>query len=174
MSLPAPAAGSWTAAFDRVWQTLRDLYYRTGAPADEWRALGERYRKEAVSARSEQDLEAAIDRLIAEQPLIKPSVVSSRAVVVSGHPLASEAGALALERGGNVVDAAIAVSFALGVVEPDASGIGGDGMAVLFLKGMGMSSPWSSITRIRRPRGRRPTTRASSGTGGWSPMVRRR
>ena len=136
VSLPAPAAGSWAAAFDRVWRTLRDLYYRTGAPADEWRALGERYRKEAVSARSEQDLEAAIDRLIAEQPLIKPSVVSSRAVVVSGHPLASEAGALALERGGNIVDAAIAVSFALGVVEPDASGIGGDGMAVLFLKGM--------------------------------------
>ncbi len=136
VSLPAPAAGSWAAAFDRVWQTLRDLYYRTGAPADEWRALGERYRKESVSARSEQDLEAAVDRLIAEQPLIKPPVVSSRAVVVSGHPLASEAGALALERGGNVVDAAIAVSFALGVVEPDASGIGGDGMAVLFLKGM--------------------------------------
>jgi gamma-glutamyltranspeptidase/glutathione hydrolase len=136
VSLPAPAAGGWTAAFDRVFRTLRDLYYRTGAPAEEWRALGERYRKEAVSARSEQDLEAAIDRLIAGQPLIKPAVVSSRAVVVSGHPLASEAGALALERGGNIVDAAIAVSFALGVVEPDASGIGGDGMAVLFLKGM--------------------------------------
>ena len=80
--------------------------------------------------------EAVIDRLIAEQPLIKPALESSRAVVASGHPLASAAGALVLEQGGNVVDAGIAVAFALGVVEPEASGVGGDGQAILFLKGM--------------------------------------
>ncbi len=56
-----------------------------------------------------------------QQPLIKPVVTSNGGMVVSGHPLASEAGRQAFEKGGNVVDAMIAVSFALGVVEPEAS-----------------------------------------------------
>jgi gamma-glutamyltranspeptidase len=130
------AGGRLVAAFDRVWDLLRRLYYSDGPSADQWRRLRDRHRPRALAARDEASLEAAVDALVAEQPLIKSAVASSRAVVVSGHPLASRAGVLALERGGNVVDAAIAVSFALGVVEPDASGIGGDGMAVLYLKGM--------------------------------------
>ena len=119
-----------------MWETLRRLYYSTGASSSRWVELKDQYRPRAQAAQDEAALESAIDAMVAEQPLIKPLVVSDRAVVVSGSPLASRAGALALERGGNIVDAAIAVSFALGVVEPDASGIGGDGMAVLYLKGM--------------------------------------
>ena len=130
------AAGALTQAFDRVWSTLKALYYEEGDPAAQWDALRAAYRPRAEAARTEAALEEVVDRMIAGQPLIKPAVVSSRAVVVSGHPLASEAGRLALEKGGNVVDAAIAVSFALGVVEPEASGIGGDGQAVLYLEGM--------------------------------------
>jgi len=136
ISPPAPPQARFTAAFDRVWETLRRLYYRDGPAAAEWLSLKDKHRAAASAARDDAQLETVIDAMVAEQPLIKPAVSSSRAVVVSGHPLASKAGSEALERGDNIVDAAIAASFALGVVEPDASGIGGDGMAVLFLKGM--------------------------------------
>jgi gamma-glutamyltranspeptidase len=142
----APSPAMFTAVFDRVWNTLKALYYSSGPPpppggrtsdaAEEWAAAKDKFRPRATAAKNEADLENVIDEMIAQQPLIKPVVSSNGAVVVSGHPLASEAGRLAFEKGGNVVDAMIAVSFALGVVEPEASGVGGDGSAVLFLKGM--------------------------------------
>ena len=131
-----PEPEYFVAAFDRLWETLRRLYYADGASAADWKRLKDKYRPRASAARDEAALETVVDELVAEQPLIKPAVTSNRAVVVSGHPLASQAGALALSKGGNIVDAAIAASFALGVVEPEASGIGGDGMAILYLKGM--------------------------------------
>jgi gamma-glutamyltranspeptidase len=134
LSIPAPAG--LVVAFDTVWTTLKRLYYTSGETAQQWDELRGRYRPRAEEAKSAAALEDAVDDLVRAQPLVKPAVISSRAVVVSGHPLASEAGRQVLERGGNIVDAAVAVSFALGILEPDASGIGGDGQAVLFLKGM--------------------------------------
>jgi gamma-glutamyltranspeptidase len=129
-------AGRAARLFDRVWSTLERLYYRSDPGASAWRALRDRYRPRALAARDEASLEAVLDEMIQAQPLIKPAVTSRGAIVVSGHRLASEAGARILEAGGNVVDAAIAVSFALGVVEPEASGVGGDGMALVYLAGM--------------------------------------
>ncbi len=138
-AVPADITASPTlfgAMFDRVWTTLKSMYYSSGPAAGQWASAREKHRGRAAAAKNEAEFESVVDEMIAAQPLIKPVVTSNGAVVVSGHPLASEAGRLAFEKGGNVVDAMIAVSFALGVVEPEASGIGGDGAAVLYLKGM--------------------------------------
>jgi gamma-glutamyltranspeptidase / glutathione hydrolase len=63
----------------------------------------------------------------------KPVASGANGVVASHHKAAAEVGAAVLRDGGNAIDAAIATSFAVSVVEPWMSGIGGLGYMMVYL-----------------------------------------
>lgn len=56
-----------------------------------------------------------------------------KGMVLSSHILANEIGQAVLDDGGNAVDAAVAVGYALGVVHPSAGNLGGGGFAVIHM-----------------------------------------
>ena len=55
----------------------------------------------------------------------RPAVEAQHGMVVSSQHYASEAGVSILQQGGNAIDAAVAVGYALAVVDPCCGNIGG-------------------------------------------------
>ena len=68
----------------------------------------------------------------ANVPVSVEVVKAAHGMVVAGHPQAAQAGVDILQAGGNAIDAAVAVSLALGVAEPYSSGLGGKLMLLYY------------------------------------------
>jgi gamma-glutamyltranspeptidase/glutathione hydrolase len=67
----------------------------------------------------------------------RPSVPGIHGLVTAGHPLAAMAGLQILMKGGNAIDAAVAVGAALNMMEPQMNGIGGNGFMTVYDKKSG-------------------------------------
>lgn len=76
-------------------------------------------------------------------------------VVSVANPYGAEAGAKILEQGGNAIDAAVAIAYALNVVEPQSAGIGGGGFMMIHIARTGET--FSIDSREKAPAGATPS-----------------
>src|SRR3954454_7334266 len=81
----------------------------------------------------------------------RPVIMGRRGAVASNHPLATQAGLLALQAGGDAVDAAVAIGATLGVAEPFRAGWGGDGFSQVYRKATGGAVVFSATGTAPAP-----------------------
>lgn len=137
-------------AYDRVWDRSTKLYFSqpdATVRRAQWEVVKDKHRAAAIAAKDDDALQRVIYAMLQDRPPLRNSA-SGRAAVSSAHPVATAAGVEILNAGGNVVDAAVAVSFALGVVEPDASGVGGYGEMVIASSKLAKPTLIEFMTRV--------------------------
>jgi gamma-glutamyltranspeptidase len=78
--------------------------------------------------------------MTAELRCYRPLIIGKRGAVAANHPLAAQAGLMALRAGGNAIDAAVATAMTLAVVEPMMSGLGGDGFYQVYERASGRAT----------------------------------
>lgn len=74
----------------------------------------------------------AADRLTGHMFATRSEVIAKEGMVATSHPLAAQIGIDILKKGGNAIDAAIAVNAAMGLMEPTGNGMGGDLFAIVW------------------------------------------
>jgi len=85
-----------------------------------------------IHSLSGQPITGKGDRITGPNFATRSPVLGKHGMVATSHPLATQIGLDVLKQGGTAVDAAIAVNAALGVIEPNNGGIGGDLFAIVW------------------------------------------
>jgi len=109
-----------------------------------------------------------MDNFSRTQIVRKAVIPTQGGVVAAQHRRAAEVGARVLEAGGDAVDAAVATSFAIGVVEPWMSGIAGGGAMTLWRAAEGKA--YTVNYGMRSPGALNPADYPLADSGGTSDL----
>lgn len=86
----------------------------------------------AVPLHAQQATDAIAPEAAVGRATPKPAIRSKHYMVSAANPIAAEAGRAVLAKGGNAVDAMVAVQLTLGLVEPQSSGLGGGSFLLYY------------------------------------------